>query len=146
MKMERERVFCRIMLINFSTWQNYCNFAAIIKIGQSKMNEWLFLLGAIAVETFATSMLGLSEQFTKPLPTIAMVVGYLLSLYLLSQALHTIPIGLAYAIWSALGIVFITFIGAVFFKQVPDVPAYIGLALIMAGVAVINLFSKMEVH
>ena len=56
------------------------------------------------------------------------------------------PIGIAYAIWSALGIVLITLIGIFVFKQVPDIPAYIGLALIMAGVIVINLFSKMEVH
>lgn len=58
----------------------------------------------------------------------------------------TVPIGIAYAIWSALGIVLITLIGIFVFKQVPDIPAYIGLALIMAGVIVINLFSKMEVH
>ena len=61
-------------------------------------------------------------------------------------ALRTVPIGIAYAIWSALGIVLITLIGIFVFKQVPDVPAYIGLALIMAGVIVINLFSKMEVR
>jgi len=59
--------------------------------------------------------------------------GLCLSFYLLSHALHTVPIGFAYAIWSALGIVLITLIGIFVFKQVPDVPAYIGLALIMAG-------------
>lgn len=62
------------------------------------------------------------------------------------HALRTVPIGIAYAIWSALGIVLITLIGIFVFKQVPDVPTYIGLVLIMAGVIVINLFSKMEVH
>ena len=101
------------------------------------MKEWLFLIGAIVLETFATSMLKYSEQFTRLLPTIAMAVGYLLSFYCLSHALRTMPIGIAYAIWSALGIVLITLI---------DLPAYIGIALIMAGVIVINLFSKMEVH
>ena len=110
------------------------------------MKEWMFLIGAIVAETFATSMLKLSEQFTRPLPTIAMLADYVLSFYLLSHALRTVPIGIAYAIWSALGIVLITLIGIFVFKQVPDVPAYIGLALIMAGVIVINLFSKMEVR
>ncbi|MBQ9465989.1 MAG: multidrug efflux SMR transporter [Muribaculaceae bacterium] len=110
------------------------------------MKEWLFLISAIIFEALGTVMLKLSEQFTRPLPTIAMLAGYVLSLYLLSYALRTIPVGIAYAIWSALGIVFITLIGIIVFKQVPDLPAYIGLALIMAGVVVLNLFSKMEVH
>ena len=114
------------------------------------MKEWLFLIGAIVLETFATTMLKYSEQFTKLLPTIGMLAGmlagYLLSFYCLSHALRTLPIGIAYAIWSALGIVLITLIGVLAFKQVPDVPAYIGLSLIIAGVIVINLFSKIEVH
>ena len=106
------------------------------------MKEWLFLIGAIVLETFATTMLKYSEQFTKILPTVAMAVGYLLSFYCLSHALRTLPIGIAYAIWSALGIVLITLIGVLAF----NVPAYIGLSLIIAGVIVINLFSKIEVH
>ena len=110
------------------------------------MKDWLFLIAAIAFEAFGTYMLELSKQFTRVVPTIAMLAGYVLSLYLLSFALRSIPIGIAYAIWSALGIVFITLIGIFAFKQTPDVPAYIGLALIMAGVIVINLFSKMETH
>ena len=110
------------------------------------MKEWLFLIGAIVLETFATTMLKYSEQFTKLLPTIGMLAGYLLSFYWLSHALRTLPIGIAYAIWSALGIVLITLIGVLAFKQVPDVPAYIGLSLIIAGVIVINLFSNIEVH
>ena len=75
-----------------------------------------------------------------------MAVGYLLSFYCLSHALRTMPIGIAYAIWSALVIVLVTLIGIFVFKQVPDLPAYIGIALIMAGVIIINLFSKMETH
>lgn len=110
------------------------------------MKEWLFLLGAIVLETFATAMLKLSEQFTRPLPTIAMLAGYVLSLYLLSYSLRVVPVGLAYAIWSALGVVLITIMGIFMFKQVPDVPAYIGLALIVIGVMILNLFSKMEAH
>ena len=110
------------------------------------MKDWLFLIAAIVFETVGTMLLKLSEQFTRPLPTIGMIVGYLLSLYLLSYALRTLPVGLAYAIWSALGVVLIMLIGVFVFKQVPDLPAYIGLALIMAGVLVINLLSKMEAH
>ena len=110
------------------------------------MKDWLFLIAAIVFETVGTMLLKVSEQFTRPLPTIGMIVGYLLSLYLLSYALRTLPVGLAYAIWSALGVVLIMLIGVFVFKQVPDLPAYIGLALIMAGVLVINLFSKMEAH
>lgn len=110
------------------------------------MKEWLYLIAAIAFEAFGTVMLKYTEQFTRPVPTIAMMIGYLLSLYLLSLALRTIPIGIAYAIWSALGIVFITLIGIFAFKQVPDLPAYIGLGLIMVGVIIINLCSKMQVH
>ena len=126
---------CRNLFMSYLCPQNYIY-----------MREWLFLIGAIVLETFATSMLKYSEQFTKLLPTIAMIVGYGLSFYLLSHALRTMPIGIAYAIWSALGIVLITLVGVIAFKQVPDLPAYIGIALIMAGVIIINLFSKMEVH
>ncbi len=110
------------------------------------MKDWLFLIGAIISETLGTSMLKLSEQFTRPLPSIVCVVGYMLSLYLLSLALRTLPVGIAYGIWGAVGIVLIMLIGVFAFKQVPDLPAIIGLVLIIAGVLVINLFSKMQVH
>ena len=110
------------------------------------MRDWIFLIGAIVTETFGTSMLKLSEQFTKPIPSIACVAGYMLSFYLLSLALRTLPVGIAYGIWGAVGIVLITLIGVFAFKQVPDLPAIIGLALIIAGVLVINFFSKMQVH
>ena len=110
------------------------------------MKDWLFLIGAIISETLGTSMLKLSEQFTRPLPSIVCVVGYMLSLYLLSLALRTLPVGIAYGIWGAVGIILIMLIGVFAFKQVPDLPAIIGLVLIIAGVLVINLFSKMQVH
>ena len=110
------------------------------------MKEWIFLLGAVACETLGTSMLKLSEQFTRLWPSVICVVGYLLSFYLLSHALRTLPVGIAYGIWGAVGIVFITLIGVFAFHQKPDLPAIIGLALIIAGVLVINLFSKMQVH
>lgn len=110
------------------------------------MKNFLFLLAAIASETFATSILNKSEQFTKLIPTVLALVGYCLSFYTLSLALRTIPVGIAYAIWAGFGIVLVMLVGIFVFKQVLDIPAAIGLLLIVAGVIVINLFSKMNVH
>jgi small multidrug resistance pump len=110
------------------------------------IQTYLFLLGAIVLETIATSALHASQQFTRPLPTAIMTVGYLTAFYLLSHALKVIPVGIAYAIWSGLGIVLISTIGFVVFKQKMDVPALIGLALIIAGVIVVNVFSKSMTH
>ena len=97
-------------------------------------------------ETIATSALKSSEEFTKLVPSIVVVVGYLISFYFLSLSLRTIPIGVAYAIWAGLGIVLITLAGIFIFKQVPDLPAVIGLVLILIGVVLINGFSKTVPH
>ena len=97
-------------------------------------------------ETSATTLLKFSDGFTKLLPTLASIMLYILSFYCLSTCLKTVPIGIAYAIWSALGIVLITVVGIVAFKQTPDWAAIIGLLLIILGVGVINLFSKMSIH
>ncbi|HIV55767.1 MAG TPA: multidrug efflux SMR transporter [Candidatus Anaerobiospirillum stercoravium] len=110
------------------------------------MHNALLLLAAIGCEVGATTALNYTHQFTKLIPSVITVVGYVASFYLLSMALRTIPIGIAYAIWSGLGIVMITVIGVLAFKQTPDLPALIGIALIMAGVMVINLCSHMSVH
>ncbi|MDY0154256.1 MAG: SMR family transporter [Prevotella sp.] len=110
------------------------------------MKEWIFLIGAVAFEALGTSMLKLSEQFTRLLPTVITIISYLLSFYLLSYALRTLPIGLAYGVWGSVGIVIITVIGAIVFKQIPDLPTIIGLVLIISGVLIINLFSKMQIH
>ena len=110
------------------------------------MLNYLFLLLAIIAEAAGTTFLKMSEQFTKLIPSIASLVCYVASLYLLSLCLRTIPIGIAYATWSALGIALITVSGIFFFKQTPDLGAIIGLVLIISGVAVLNLFSKMEIH
>ncbi|SEE30143.1 small multidrug resistance pump [Prevotella aff. ruminicola Tc2-24] len=110
------------------------------------MNHFIYLLLAIVFETGATSLLKMAEGFTRPLPTVASLACYLVSLYCLSMCLKTIPIGVAYAIWSALGIVLVTLIGIFAFKQTPDWGAIVGLTLIIAGVVVLNLFSKMTVH
>jgi small multidrug resistance pump len=110
------------------------------------MKNFIFLGIAILFEIIATSALKKSEQFTQLIPSIITIVGYFAAFYFLSFAIRTIPVGIAYAIWSGVGIVLITIIGAVFFKQIPDLPAIIGLVLIMAGVIVINIFSKTTTH
>ena len=110
------------------------------------MNNYLYLALAIIAETMATTALKMSEQFTRPLPSVVVVIGYAAAFYLLSLSLRTIPIGVAYAVWSAVGIVLVTVAGMVMFKQVPALPAVIGLLLIIAGVVTINVFSRMSAH
>ncbi|ANH80539.1 multidrug transporter [Niabella ginsenosidivorans] len=110
------------------------------------MKNYIFLFLAILFETIATSALKTSEQFSKPLPSVATIAGYILAFYFLGLTLKTIPVSIAYAIWSAVGIVLITLVGIVFFRQIPDLPAIIGLSLIIAGVIVIHVFSKTSIH
>lgn len=107
---------------------------------------WAALLGAIALEVAGTTMLQASQQFTRVWPTAGMAVCYGLAFYLLSIALRQMPVGIAYAIWSGLGVVLISVIGAVVFRQRLDLPAMVGLAMIIGGVVVINLFSKTVGH
>ncbi len=101
---------------------------------------------AIVSEVIATSALKLSDGFTQLVPSVVTLVGYAVAIYLLSLTLRTIPVGLAYALWSGIGIVFIAIIGLVWFKQTLDVPAIVGIALILAGVVIVNGFSKSIVH
>ncbi|MBD8082370.1 DMT family transporter [Chryseobacterium caseinilyticum] len=110
------------------------------------MKNYLFLAAAILCETIGTSFLKKTEQFTKPLPTIVFVVAMTASFYLLTFALKGIPIGIAYAIWSAVGIVLISLVGYFVYKQTLDLPAIFGMGLIVAGVVIINLFSKSGAH
>lgn len=105
-----------------------------------------YLSIAIIFETFATSCLKQSEQMSRLLPTVASLLAYGVSFFMLSQVLKTIPVGIAYAIWCAVGIVLISIIGVILFKQHLDGAAWLGLGLIVAGVAVINLFSKSVPH
>ena len=104
----------------------------------------LFL--AIVLEVIGTTALQMSQQFTKLLPSAVLVVCYATAFYLLSLTLKSIPVGIAYAIWSALGIVLISAVGLIYFKQRLDLPAMIGLGLIISGVLVVNLFSKSVSH
>jgi small multidrug resistance pump len=103
---------------------------------------YAWLAGAIALEVMATSALKAANGFTVPLPTIVVVIGYVGAFYCLSVALRVIPMGIAYAIWSGIGIVVISGIGWVAYRQSLDWAAGLGIALILAGVLVINLFSR----
>ena len=107
---------------------------------------YAFLFTAIVLEVIGTSALKASEQFTKLLPILIMAACYGTSFFFLSLVLRTLPVGIAYAIWSGLGIVLISMVGVIWFKQSLDVPALVGLALIVAGVVVVNLFSKSVGH
>jgi len=110
------------------------------------MKNYLFLAAAILCETLATSFLKKTEQFSKPLPSLIFAFSMIASFYLLSHAVKGIPIGIAYAIWSGVGIVLISAIGYFIYKQTLDLPAIIGLIFIIIGVVIINLFSKSATH
>jgi small multidrug resistance pump len=110
------------------------------------LRTYLPLLAAIVLEVIATSALQASQQFTRPWPTLLMALGYLGAFFFLSLALRGIPVGIAYAIWSGLGIVLISAVGWIGFGQKLDLPAMIGLGLILAGVLVVNLFSGSARH
>lgn len=107
---------------------------------------YLYLAIAIVAEVIATSALKESGEFTKIMPTVIVVVGYGVAFYFLSIVLKTIPVGIAYAIWSGLGIVLIALVGLVVFHQRLDFAAILGMLLILAGVIVINVFSKSAGH
>ena len=110
------------------------------------MQQWIFLSVAIVSEVIATSALKATEGFTRLWPSLIVTVGYLSAFYFLSLTLKTIPIGVAYAIWSGAGVALIALIAWVFFGQKLDTPAVIGLLLIVAGVIVLNVFSKTVSH
>ena len=113
---------------------------------QPVVAAYLFLAIAILFEVAGTAVLVKTEQFTRLIPTLLVISFYVISFYFLSLSLKVIPVGIAYAIWSAVGIVCIAFIGFVFFKQSLDFPAILGISLIIVGVLVINLFSKSVTH
>jgi small multidrug resistance pump len=107
---------------------------------------YLYLALAIIAEVVGTSALKASQEFTRLGPSLLVIIGYCTSFYFLALVLKTIPIGIAYAIWAGAGIALITLIGAVMFRQIPDLPAIIGIGLILCGVVVINVFSKTVTH
>lgn len=108
--------------------------------------HFLYLSIAIVAEVAATTALKASDSFTKLGPLVITTIGYAIAFYFLALTLKTIPVGVAYAIWSGVGIVLISGMGFVLFRQSLDAPALIGMALIIAGVIVINAFSKAVAH
>ena len=108
--------------------------------------HYIVLLIAVASETIGTAALQASVQFTKFWPSVLVVIAYAVSFYFLAVALRTIPLGIAYALWSGLGIVFIASIGFVIYGQKLDLAAILGLSMILSGIVIIHLFSNSATH
>lgn len=108
--------------------------------------HWLYLAIAIVSEVVATSAMKASDGWTRTGPMLVVVIGYAIAFYFLGVVLRTIHVGVAYAIWSGVGIVLLALIGWLRYGQKLDPPAFLGLALILAGVVIINLFSNAAVR
>ena len=108
--------------------------------------NWLYLAIAIVSEVIATSALKATEGFTRWVPSLLVVVGYASAFYFLSLTLRSIPIGVAYAVWSGAGVVLVSLVGWFLYQQALDAAALIGIGLIVVGVLVLNLFSKAVAH
>lgn len=108
--------------------------------------HYFYLFVAIVAEVVGTSALKASDGFERGLPSLIVIVGYSVSFYFLAIAIRTIPVSIAYAIWSGVGIALIAIVGAVLFRQIPDAAAMAGIALIVCGVLVIHLFSESVAH
>jgi small multidrug resistance pump len=108
--------------------------------------HYVYLLISIFTEVVSTSALKATSNFTNPIPTGIVVVGYAATFYFFNLTLTQIPIGIAYAVWSGLGMVLIALSSWVLYKQPLDLPAFIGIGFILAGVMVLNLFSRSSVH
>ncbi|MFT7524444.1 MAG: small multidrug resistance pump [Candidatus Paceibacteria bacterium] len=108
--------------------------------------HFITLIVAVIFETIGTTALQASQQFTKLGPSIIVVIAYAAAFYLLALTLKTMPVGIMYAIWSGSGIVLIAVIGWVVFRQTLDWPAVLGMALILAGIVIIQMFSKSATH
>jgi small multidrug resistance pump len=107
---------------------------------------YAYLAVAIIAEVIATTALRAAQGFTVLVPSLVSIVGYAVAFYFLSLTLKTMPVGVAYALWSGVGIVIVSLASWLIYRQVLDAPALIGMGLIIAGVVVINLFSKSAVH
>jgi len=110
------------------------------------MKTFIVLFFAILSEVTATSALKFSEGFSKPIPSVIVVVGYGVSFYLLSIALKTMPIGVAYAIWSGVGLILTVIAGIILWRETLDWVKVTGIVLILAGIVLINVFSKSVAH
>lgn len=110
------------------------------------MQTYLLLFAAIVAEVVATSALKASENFTRLIPSLLVVAGYGVAFTCLSMTLKTLPLGMAYAIWSGVGTALVAMVGWLVYRQQLDLPAVAGIALIIAGTIVLNLFSKVSAH
>lgn len=110
------------------------------------MSPWLYLSIAIVAEVVGTSFLKSSDGFTRLAPSLAVVASYTIAFYFLSLTLRTMPVGIAYAVWAGAGMALIALIGWAVFGQVLDTAAIVGIGLIVAGVAVLNVFSSTISH
>ena len=110
------------------------------------MRAYVYLAIAILAEVIATSSLKATAEFTRPWPSLLVIAGYGTAFYCLTLSLRVIPVGIAYAIWSGLGIVLVAIAGYVLYQQKLDAPAILGMAMILGGVLVINLLSKSAAH
>ena len=110
------------------------------------MNHWLALAIAIVAEVIGTTALKASTEFTRLWPSLIVVVGYGTAFYFMSISMRVLPVGIMYAIWAGMGIVLVSIIGWVIYRQALDIAAIIGIGLIIAGVIMINVFSKSVVH
>ncbi|MFZ6847753.1 DMT family transporter [Undibacterium sp. RuRC25W] len=108
--------------------------------------NWVYLGLAIICEVIATSALKASVGFTRLLPTVILAIGYTAAFYFLSLTLRSIPVGIAYAVWSGVGVVLISLVAWMLYGQELDLPAMLGMGMIVAGVIVLNLFSKTVSH
>lgn len=108
--------------------------------------HYIILFFAIVTETIGTTALQASNQFSKLWPSVIVVVAYSASFYLMALALKVIPVGIAYAIWSGVGILMIAIIGFAVFGQKLDLPAILGMGLILVGILLIHLFSATSTH
>jgi len=110
------------------------------------MNHWLAISIAILAEVIATTSLKASNEFTRFWPSVLVVIGYGTAFYFMTISLRVLPVGIMYAIWSGVGIVSISLLGWLVYRQTLDTPAMLGMGLIIAGVVVINVFSKSVAH
>jgi small multidrug resistance pump len=107
---------------------------------------YLYLSIAILAEVAATSALKASAEFTKLIPSLIVVTGYIVAFYFMTLVLRYIPVGITYAVWAGVGIVLVVIVGAILYGQIPDIPAVIGMGLIISGVVVIHVFSRTVGH
>ena len=110
------------------------------------MNKWAYLLLAIISEVIATASIKSTEEFTNLIPSVVVIIGYCAAFYFLSLTLDEIPLGIAYAIWSAVGIIGVALIAVIFHEQRLDAGAMIGMGLIIAGIVVMRLYSTMSIE